>query len=83
MLTSDGIQQDKLIREGVALYAKEGSPNWTAVGKHAGLLGSQAAKRWHDYLHPDHETRKHDAWVQDEVYAIWCIPFACIVILCY
>ena len=59
--------QDDLIREGVAMYAKEGAPNWTAVGKHAGLTGQQAFHRWSGYLDPRFADRKLGAWTDEEV----------------
>ena len=59
--------QDNLIREGVALYAKEGFPNWKAVAEHAGSTYQQVSNRWHQHLCPRFESRKKGPWTEEEV----------------
>lgn len=61
------VLQDELIREGIELYAKEGMPNWNAVGKHSGLTGDQASKRWSRNLNPALAMRKKGPWSEEEV----------------
>lgn len=66
------VLQDELIKEGVSLHAKEGYPNWGLVGEHAGLSGSQVAKRWHDHLRPELADCKKDPWTESEVFVCCC-----------